>query len=406
MPSDEHRNVPGFCADERGCRNRPRRIARSKIPHRVYAQESLLRQPATCSQKGDCVRICILAPYAIAPDESQRIAAGERPRMEQIELACRLKAELIDRLLLTRCKSLLVRFGCSFSAVFGLALLAWLRKRDFDLFYASNENLGLLLAALFKLARQRPRLVVANHHLSNSTKAFLFSRLRLENSTDALICLNEYQAAFLERELAVPPNKVLRINNGGLVDGSFFSPLAKESSEKTYILSVGRENRDYETLVQSLRTCEIPAKLVSSGIRESSEYRNKAPDTALPNLETFEHIPFTHLRALYEGCSFVVLPMHNVDYPAGMTAVMEAMAMGKAVIATYSRGIEEFIEDSVTGFWTEPGNHLALREKIMLLWNNPELAGQMGERARESVKSRVDMTRFVTELETILMSVK
>jgi colanic acid/amylovoran biosynthesis glycosyltransferase len=98
----------------------------------------------------------------------------------------------------------------------------------------------------------------------------------------------------------------------------------------------------------------------------------------------------------------VVVPVRNVDYPAGMTAVMETMAMGKAVIATYSRGIEEYIQDSLTGFRTEPGNLVALREKINFLWNNPHIAQQMGKRARQSVESRVDMTRFVNDLESIL----
>jgi glycosyltransferase involved in cell wall biosynthesis len=157
--------------------------------------------------------------------------------------------------------------------------------------------------------------------------------------------------------------------------------------------------------LEALRNSQILAKVVSSGIRESSEYRDNVANERLPNVERVDHIPFTLLRSLYGGCSFVVVPMRNVDYPAGMTTIMEAMAMGKTVIATYSRGIHEFIEDSVTGFWTEPGDPIALREKMLLLWNNPRLARQMGERARESVKRRVDMTRFVDELESILRQV-
>jgi hypothetical protein len=38
----------------------------------------------------------------------------------------------------------------------------------------------------------------------------------------------------------------------------------------------------------------------------------------------FEDISYLKLRDLYGDCSFVVLPMHNVDYPAGITAIMEA----------------------------------------------------------------------------------
>ena len=83
----------------------------------------------------------------------------------------------------------------------------------------------------------------------------------------------------------------------------------------------------------------------------------------------------------------------------------ESMAMGKAVIATCSRGIEEFIEDSVTGFWVPPANPMLLRSKILLLWENPRLAKEMGSRARASVRSRVDMNRLVNELASIVTGV-
>jgi glycosyltransferase involved in cell wall biosynthesis len=255
---------------------------------------------------------------------------------------------------------------------------------------------------LFKFLKRRPRIVILNHNLSSWKKAFLFSRLQLQNSVDALICLNEYQATFLERELAVSSEKVYRVHYGAMVDGSFFLPQVKEDEERKYVLSVGRENRDYETLFEALRSSNIPAKVVSSGMRESSEYRTGITDGRQPDVEMFDHIPYTQLRTLYQGCSFVVIPMHNADYPAGVTAIMEAMATGKAVIATYSRGIQEFIEDSITGFWIEPGNPIALRQKMLFLWNSPELALRMGKRAREKVKRRVDLTRFVEELESIL----
>jgi glycosyltransferase involved in cell wall biosynthesis len=348
------------------------------------------------------VRSSLLIAWPIPLDLKQRIAAGEHPNMEVFDLACKLKAEIIDSNLATQSRSFLVRVGCFFGTSLGLALLAWQRRGDFDLFYVGSEKIGILVATLFSFIKRRPRLVILNHYLSNPKKAFLFSRLQLQNSVDALICLNEYQATFLERELAVSPLKVFRVHYGGMVDGSFFLPRVNEDEKQPYVLSVGRESRDYATLFEALRNSEMRAKVVSSGMRDSRAYWNTIADGRLHNVEMFEHISYTELRNLYGDCAFVVIPMYNVDYPAGMTAIMEAMAMGKAVIATYSRGIEEFIDDAVTGFWTEPDNPIALREKMLFLWNNPQLAIQMGKRARESVQSRVNLTRFVEELQSIV----
>ncbi len=325
--------------------------------------------------------------------------------MEVFDLACKLKAEIIDSNLATQSSSFLVRLGCFFGIPLGLALLAWQRKKEFDLFYVGNEKVGILVAALFNFLKRRPRVVILNHYLSSPKKAYLFRKLRLEKAVDAVICLNEYQAAFLEGELAVSTRKIFRIHYGGMVDGSFFFPRENEQAKQRYILSVGRENRDYAIFFEALQNSDIPVKVVASGLGASCK-GDKIPDGKPHGVEIFEHISYAELRDLYGRCSFVVIPTRNVDYPAGVTAIMEAMAMGKPVIATYSRGIEEFIEDSITGFWTESGDAMALREKILFLWNNPEVAIRMGKQARESVKSRVDLTRFVEELESIIKRIE
>ena len=325
--------------------------------------------------------------------------------MEVLDLACRLKAEVIDSDQPKRSTSFLIRAAYSLSKPLGLALLVWKGKRDLDLLYMGNEKIGILVATLFKLHRRRPRIVIANHYLSNPKKALLFRLLRLQSAVDALICLNGYQAAFVEKELGVASQKVYRIHYGACVDGAFFSPCINGARSNNYLLSVGRESRDYPTLFEALRSTEVQAKVVSSGLRDPQEYPDHIAFRAPEGVELFEHVSYIELKNLYAGCSFVVVPMRGVDYPAGITAVMEAMAMGKPVIATYSRGIEEFIKDGETGFWTEPGDTVKLRQKILLLWNNPDLSKEMGRRARESVKRRVDMDRFVEELESVIESV-
>jgi glycosyltransferase involved in cell wall biosynthesis len=349
------------------------------------------------------MRICLILQYALAPDLNQRIAAGEHPETEISSLACKLQAQVIDYNLAGRSRSFLVRAGFFVWRPLGPVLLAWQRRRDFDVFYVGNERQGMLAAVLFKFLKRRPHLVVFDHHLSSPNKAFLFTRVRLQNSIDTFICPNEYQATFLERELIVPERKVVRVHYGGMVDGSFFCPQTPEAERGEYVLSVGRENRDYGTFFAALRNTQVRAKILSSGFLGSTKYREASAQVIQENVEMYDHISYVEMRRLYDGCSFVVVPLiRGFDYPAGVTAVVEAMAMGKPVIATYSHGIQEFIQDSVTGFWVEPGDPMKMQEKILFLWYNPQLAREMGKRARESVKMRVDMPRFVDELASIL----
>jgi glycosyltransferase involved in cell wall biosynthesis len=81
----------------------------------------------------------------------------------------------------------------------------------------------------------------------------------------------------------------------------------------------------------------------------------------------------------------VVIPSlwENLPYTA-----MEAMALGKAVIATAAGGLPEMIEDRVNGFLVPPGESGPLAEKIIFLLKHPEAGTVPGEAARRTVAQR------------------
>jgi len=58
--------------------------------------------------------------------------------------------------------------------------------------------------------------------------------------------------------------------------------------------------------------------------------------------------------------------------------VMEAMAVGKPVVATSVDGILELIEEGKTGWLVEPKNSKMLADKINYVLNHPELAEKVG----------------------------
>jgi glycosyltransferase involved in cell wall biosynthesis len=79
--------------------------------------------------------------------------------------------------------------------------------------------------------------------------------------------------------------------------------------------------------------------------------------------------------------------------PFGMV-VLEAMGMGKAVIASNEGGPVEIIENNVSGILIEPGNPCLLAGKMDLLLSNKPLQNTMGQSARQRVEnkfSRLDM---------------
>ena len=63
------------------------------------------------------------------------------------------------------------------------------------------------------------------------------------------------------------------------------------------------------------------------------------------------------------------------------TAIMQAMACGKAIIASDVPGINNMIEHNVTGILVPPKNAAALAAAITALINNPVLGNQLAANA-------------------------
>jgi glycosyltransferase involved in cell wall biosynthesis len=68
-------------------------------------------------------------------------------------------------------------------------------------------------------------------------------------------------------------------------------------------------------------------------------------------------------------------------------AVLEAMAIGKPIIATSVGGIPEIIEDGINGLIVQPEVD-QIAQKIDYLLENKDLAAKLGENAQNKVKSK------------------
>ncbi len=77
------------------------------------------------------------------------------------------------------------------------------------------------------------------------------------------------------------------------------------------------------------------------------------------------------------------------------TAVLDALASGKPVVATHSGGIPEIITDGETGRLVEPANPSALAQGIVELLTQTELAKQMAERGRLTVQEKFSVDAMV-----------
>ena len=78
--------------------------------------------------------------------------------------------------------------------------------------------------------------------------------------------------------------------------------------------------------------------------------------------------------------------------PAGITTLLEAMAMGKAIVLTETAALRGVIEHGYSGLTVPPGDYASLREAVEELLETPSLRTSLGERARRWPRSATTST--------------
>jgi glycosyltransferase involved in cell wall biosynthesis len=101
---------------------------------------------------------------------------------------------------------------------------------------------------------------------------------------------------------------------------------------------------------------------------------------------------------LLASCDIFVLPSRYEGLPL---AVLEAMAAGRAVVATAIGGTSEAITDGDHGLLVPPDDAVALGAAIARLLGDPEGAQRMARRARARLLERFTAARMSAEVSTI-----
>ena len=98
----------------------------------------------------------------------------------------------------------------------------------------------------------------------------------------------------------------------------------------------------------------------------------------------------------------VVLPTWDKWRREGCpVGLLEAMACGKACIATDVPGSRDIIEDGISGLLVEPENEFALAEAIQRLIDDPELRDRMGKAARLRIEKHFSIEKEVAAHEQL-----
>jgi glycosyltransferase involved in cell wall biosynthesis len=170
------------------------------------------------------------------------------------------------------------------------------------------------------------------------------------------------------------------------------------------ICSAGLERRDYPTLMAAVEGLDV--KVVIAAASPWSKQADSSAGRTLPDNVEVRKLDHFQLRRLYAESAFVVMPLVDVDFQAGITTILEAMSMGLAVVCTRTSGQTDTVIDGHNGVYVRPSDPAALRAAIVRLLADQGEADRLGTNGREWVVAQADVSVYAQRIGTVVDEVR
>jgi glycosyltransferase involved in cell wall biosynthesis len=277
-----------------------------------------------------------------------------------------------------------------------------LKDCSFDIVHAHSSKAGLLARIAARLAGVRT--VVYTPHayafLAGGAKGWLYraGEMLLRFCTDHVVAVSQSEAA-LSRQLGHSPKRITVIPNG--VDVGKFRVLNKPSDvEVPVLLSVMsfRKQKDHHTLLQAysmLRQKGIRFRVVLCGDGPLLEDARKLS----VELDLGKEVEFAGWAGdVPERLADADVFLFSTHYEGLPYALLEAMASGKAVVASDVAGVREIIENAQDGFLVPESNPKAMADAMMALLSDVGFRQAIGKAARKKVEEQYSLESQIENL--------
>ena len=178
-----------------------------------------------------------------------------------------------------------------------------------------------------------------------------------------------------------------------------FDGLAPPDVEGEYVFAGGGGLRDFAAAIEAVRGLDARLLVVTFS-RETLGYDGDLP----PNCEVRYRMPLARFLELLAGAKLVVAPLQPGSEPHGQTTVVQALRLGKALVATRDASLEDYVSDGVEGLLVDAGDVAAYRAAIDRLWHDDELRASC-ERAARARAQDLTYDAFAARLAAICRDV-
>lgn len=213
-------------------------------------------------------------------------------------------------------------------------------------------------------------------------------------SSDVIIFQNRDDEALFKRLRLVPRGRQTHVVNGSGVDLDHFAPVPLPSAPSFLMIARLLKDKGIREFAEAAKRIkanhpEVPIALVGPF--------DPSPDSLRPaELEELVRCGIDYkgsladVRPAVAECSVYVLPSYREGTPR---SVLEAMAMGRAIITSDAPGCRETVEEGANGYLVAPRDAGAVFAAMMRFIEEPDLAARMGKRSLRLAKQKYDVRK-------------
>ena len=282
---------------------------------------------------------------------------------------------------------------------FSFPFRVFLRRKQYDRVVAWQEFYGLVFAFWCRVFRvEKENFLVVQHFTYREKKGvlgrlyFRFMRFIVESGyVDVFTFCSRGHLEYCGETFRIPREK-LRFEPFGVEDVQNGEECAGE-----YVLSPGRSNRDWEFLIRELGDTEFPVKILCDTLKCGQ----------LPqNIQIYGNVWGEDALKFLRSCRLVVLPILDEKVAAGETVLLQAMSLGKPVVAVRESGKwEEYIGSGENGF-VVPKDGKMLRKTLERLWKEEELYQKISRNSRHCFERNYSLFGYGCRMGGLFMEKK
>jgi glycosyltransferase involved in cell wall biosynthesis len=260
------------------------------------------------------------------------------------------------------------------------------RSGEFDLIITHLPLVTCWTETFCRRRRKCPHVAFAFNFTTLPTGPRLALMRRAFKTLDRVIVFSSFEKALYADYFGIPEERIdvilWRIQDPRVQRVRARGNLSPETSatatgRSPHISSVGSQGRDYATLLEAMRQLpHIPLVLVAGA-------KNLERLDPPPNVEIRQNIPLAEAEAVLRDSRFVVVPLRDARTACGHVTIVYSMFEERAVVATDSGALAEYVIPGRNGVLVKPHDARALAVAIEDLWSEPEEARRLGAAGRE-----------------------